>query len=63
LRRDRLKPGSRESRIAQFRAKADELRAIAEDVILAETRHTLWRLAETYEQMAHHLENASVPAS
>ncbi len=63
LRRDRLRPEGRPSRIAQLREKAEELRAVAEDVILAETKHTLWRIAETYDQMAHHLENAAVPES
>jgi hypothetical protein len=42
----------RQGRIPQFESKAEELRAVAEDVILSETRLTLLKLAETYERMA-----------
>ena len=63
LRRDRSRPETRASRIVQFREKAEELRAVAEDVILMDTRHTLWRLAETYERMAQHLEDSPLPPS
>ncbi|MBV9062608.1 MAG: hypothetical protein JOY77_06735 [Alphaproteobacteria bacterium] len=55
LRRDRKKPGRRQSRISQFQEKAEELRAVAEDVILSETKQMLWRLADNYERMARHL--------
>jgi hypothetical protein len=61
LRRQPLRAEGRQTRIAQIREKAKELRSLAEDVILTETKHTLWRLAETYEQMARNLE--SLPAS
>ena len=57
LRRDRMRPASRQSRICQFREKAEELRAVAEDLILSDTKHTLWRLADSYEQMARQLED------
>ena len=43
---------SKQDRIAQFEDKAEELRAVAEDVILEQTRRTLFKLAETYERMA-----------
>jgi hypothetical protein len=57
LRRQRTSlPDDREARIAQFRDKAEELRAIAEDVILDETKSTLLNLAESYVQMARMLE-------
>ena len=56
LRRPRgPKATDRQARIAQYRDKADELRAIAEDVILDQTRATLCRLAESYERLAEAL--------
>jgi hypothetical protein len=57
LRRPRaLRPEHRDGRIVQYREKAEELRAIAEDVILEKTRTTLLSLATTYEEMARMLE-------
>ena len=57
LRRPRtLVSTDRQVRIAQYRDKAEELRAISEDVILEQTRLTLQRLAENYERMANALE-------
>lgn len=47
-----LRAGDRQDRIMRFEGKAEELRAVAEDVILSETRLTLLKLAETYERMA-----------
>jgi hypothetical protein len=49
----------RRARSAQFREKAQELRAISEDVILEHTRLTLLRLAESYDRMASALEFAT----
>lgn len=49
----------RHTRAAQYREKAEELRAISEDVILDQTRLTLQRLAETYERMATALKGAA----
>ena len=45
----------------QFQHKAEELRAVAEDVILSETRLTLLKLAETYERMATTLRSSETP--
>ena len=60
LRRPRMIVGKdRQARIAQYRDKAEELRAISEDVILEQTRLTLQRLAENYERMANALELAT----
>lgn len=57
LRRPRaLRPEHRDGRIVQYREKAEELRAIAEDVILEKTRATLLSLASTYDNMARALE-------
>ncbi|HSC19039.1 MAG TPA: hypothetical protein VLC74_09010 [Rhizomicrobium sp.] len=47
----------RQTRIRQFRDRAEELRAICEDVILHDTKLMLQRLADTYERMAHALES------
>ena len=60
LRRPR-RPQARDpqARAAHYRDKAEELRAIAEDVILEQTRATLWRLAESYERMAAALQAAA----
>ncbi|MBV8798309.1 MAG: hypothetical protein JO208_00640 [Alphaproteobacteria bacterium] len=55
LRRDRQRAITRQSRISHFQEKAEELRAVAEDVILSETKQMLWRLADNYERMARHL--------
>ncbi|MBV9571225.1 MAG: hypothetical protein JO056_08295 [Alphaproteobacteria bacterium] len=59
LRRSRTEPRSREDRIAQFRAKAEELRAICEDVILPDTRSSLLNLAGTYDRMADTMESVA----
>lgn len=57
LRRPRaLRPKHRDGRIVQYREKAEELRAISEDVILEETKATLLSLANAYEEMARLLE-------
>jgi hypothetical protein len=48
----------RQTRIRQFRDRAEELRAICEDVILQDTKLMLRHLADTYERMAHALETA-----
>jgi hypothetical protein len=47
----------RTARARQFRDKAEELRAICDDVILEETRQMFLRLAETYDRMAASLES------
>lgn len=56
-----VSPQSREMRISQFLAKAEELRTIAEDVLLSETRQTLLGLAQSYEYMAHALKTMQTP--
>ena len=59
LRRPRtLRLEDRDRRMAQYREKAKELRAISEDVILEETRATLLSLANSYEEMARMLEGS-----
>ena len=63
LRRPRMpQAADPQGRAAQYRDKAEELRAIAEDVILEQTRATLRRLAESYERMAAALQ-ATAPNS
>ena len=58
LRRPRpLRPEHRDARIVQYREKAEELRAISEDVILEETKASLLSLASTYDNMARALED------
>jgi hypothetical protein len=60
LRRPRgLRPERRDARIAQYREKAEELRAISEEVILQETKSTLLSLANSYEELARMLEGVS----
>jgi len=49
----------RTTRICQLREKAEELRALCDDVILEETRQVLGRLAETYERLAGSLESST----
>jgi hypothetical protein len=39
-----------------FRARADEIRAVAEDMRNAGARLAMLQLAETYESVARHLE-------
>jgi hypothetical protein len=46
----------RQTRIRQFRDRAEELRAICEEVILHDTKLMLHRLADSYEHLAHTLE-------
>ena len=56
----RGQPGSlreRRKRAKHYRAKAEELRAIADDAILFETRRTLTGLADSYERMADTVDN------
>jgi hypothetical protein len=43
----------RRARARRYRLRAEELRAISEEVMLKETCLTLLSLAESYEQMAH----------
>jgi hypothetical protein len=47
----------RQTRIRQFRDRAEELRTICEEMILHDTKLMLQRLADTYERMAHALES------
>lgn len=56
-----LRAGARQDRIGQFENKAEELRAVAEDVILNETRLTLLKLADTYDRMAAGLRGSARP--
>jgi hypothetical protein len=42
----------RNLRASHYRMRAEELRAIAEEIMLKETGRTLLCLAESYEQMA-----------
>ena len=44
------------ARARRYRRRADELRAISEEVILKETCLTLLSLAESYDQMASVME-------
>jgi len=44
------------ARARRFRRRAEELRAISEEVILKETCLTLVSLAESYDQMASVME-------
>ena len=53
----------RGARIQQYRLKAEELRMIAEDVILFETKQTLLSLSCSYEYMADALERMRLPES
>jgi hypothetical protein len=56
-----LTSGARKARAHGYRLRAEELRVISEDVILAETQQTLLGLAESYERMAEILEAAVAP--
>jgi hypothetical protein len=49
----------RMARVRRYRERAEELRAISEDVILKETCLTLLSLAESYDQMASTMESMS----
>ena len=46
-------------RIQWLRDRADEVRKAAQGMRYAETRGVLFRIAESYENMATHLETAS----
>jgi uncharacterized membrane-anchored protein YhcB (DUF1043 family) len=46
-------------RIQWLRERADEVRKAAQRMQFAETRGVLFRIAESYENMATHLETAS----
>lgn len=47
-------------KIAAFRARADEIRAVLEDMHDPDARHTMSRLAETYEKAARHLKDLHI---
>jgi hypothetical protein len=49
-------PCERRARARRYRLRAEELRAISEEVMLKETCLTLVSLAESYEQMARAME-------
>jgi hypothetical protein len=51
-----ISAGDRMARARRFRRRAEELRAISEEVILKETCLTLVSLAESYDQMASVME-------
>jgi hypothetical protein len=60
LRRPRTLPKiDRQARTEQYRDKAEELRALSQDVILEQTRLSLLHLADSYERMAKALEPAA----
>lgn len=44
--------GDKASRITRYRERAEELRAIAEDLKRYSERETLYAIATTYEEMA-----------
>jgi len=46
-------------RIQWLRARADEIRKAAQNMRYDETRGVLFRIAESYENMATHLETAA----
>lgn len=49
-------PEERQVRAQRYRLRAEELRAIAEEVMLKETCLTLVSLAESYDRMARTME-------
>jgi hypothetical protein len=51
--------GDRRARARRYRRRAEELRAISEEVILKETCLTLLSLAESYDQMASVMEKTA----
>ncbi|HEX3665595.1 MAG TPA: hypothetical protein VHU23_10220 [Rhizomicrobium sp.] len=53
-------PQDHELRARHYRLRAEELRVIAEEVLLRETSRTLLSLAESYDQMAAMVENGFV---
>ena len=57
-RRIRMQGGSnRDARARRYRLRAEELRAISEEVMLRETCLTLLSLAQSYDQMAAAIAN------
>ena len=52
-------PGQPRERAGHYRCRAEELRAIADDVTLIETQRTLLSLAESYDHMAAMLDESS----
>jgi hypothetical protein len=46
--------GSTSYRVKRYRERAEELRAIAQDLLSDDCHDTLLRLAETYDHMAAH---------
>lgn len=55
-RRDLVRDSDRMARARRYRQRAEELRAISEEVMLKETCLTLLSLAESYDQMASVME-------
>lgn len=53
--------GDCEIQARHCRLRAEELRVIAEEVLLKETSRTLMSLAQSYEQMAVMVENGFMP--
>lgn len=51
--------GDSAGRIRLYRERAEELRTIAEDLMVEENRRVLVRLSESYERMARGLESAA----
>jgi hypothetical protein len=56
---DSFGSGDAAERIRLYRARAEELRTIAEDLMVDENRRVLVRLAESYERMARGIESAA----
>ena len=54
-------PKERQTRARQYRLKAEELREIADDVILFESKQTLVSLANSYEHLADTVEHTEHP--
>jgi hypothetical protein len=52
---------SLETKVRNFRERAEELRTIAQDFVDPETRRMLGRLAMDYEHMAESLARAHAP--
>ena len=46
--------GSAALRVVQYRNRAEELRVIADELVLNSERETLLRIADTYDDMADH---------
>jgi hypothetical protein len=54
-------PAQRKARAGHYRCRAEELRAIADDVMLMETQRTLLSLADSYDHMASILDDVLLP--